>query len=320
MSAAGSSGPGRGGVTCPAGRLYRAVTSIVAPPDSRTVDGAVASVTTSRGRTWRMRPASSFSPARGFTATMIAPAYVAPSQANRYSGVFCAGRKHELTGPDAQLGERGRRPPHEGVRLRERERPALGVQPDPGRRGRDGLIEEIGDRGGHGARPSSPPEHSSRKLTLAGGDEGVRTRYTPPRGSGRSVIERLLIAVGILVVNGFVLVMVLRLLTMVVIRRVPNRSDEAVAPIPVGASAQPPPVSEPEPELVAAAAAAAAVSEPVVAHARGPETAGAAPTGPCTESITTGCCSECLCSRRSSHPGRGSATRSVGKAPPTQPP
>jgi hypothetical protein len=79
------------------------------------------------------------------------------------------------------------------------------------------------------------------------------------------VIERLLIAVGILVVNGFVLVMVLRLLTMVVIRRVPNRSDEAVAPIPVGASAQPPPVSEPEPELVAAAAAAAAASEPVVA-------------------------------------------------------
>ena len=79
------------------------------------------------------------------------------------------------------------------------------------------------------------------------------------------MIERLLIAVGILVVNGFVLVMVLRLLTMVVIRRVPNRSDEAVAPIPVGASAQPPPVSEPEPELVAAAAAAAAVSEPVVA-------------------------------------------------------
>ena len=82
------------------------------------------------------------------------------------------------------------------------------------------------------------------------------------------MIERLLIAVGILVVNGFVLVMVLRLLTMVVIRRVPNRSDEAVAPIPVGASAQPPPVSEPEPELVAAAAAAAAVSEPVVARAR----------------------------------------------------
>jgi hypothetical protein len=59
--------------------------------------------------------------------------------------------------------------------------------------------------------------------------------------------------------------MVLRLLTMVVIRRVPNRSDEAVAPVPAGASAQPPPVSEPEPELVAAAAAAAAVSEPVVA-------------------------------------------------------
>ena len=82
------------------------------------------------------------------------------------------------------------------------------------------------------------------------------------------MIERLLIAVGILVVNGFVLVMVLRLLTMVVIRRVPNRSDEAVAPIPVGASAQPPPVSEPEPELVAAAAATAAVSEPVAARAR----------------------------------------------------
>jgi len=78
------------------------------------------------------------------------------------------------------------------------------------------------------------------------------------------VIERLLIAVGILVVNGFVLVMVLRLLTMVVIRRVPNRSDEAVAPIPVGASAQAPPVSEPEPELVAAAAAAAAASDPIV--------------------------------------------------------
>ncbi|MGH3141160.1 MAG: hypothetical protein ACRDQE_15635 [Gaiellales bacterium] len=65
--------------------------------------------------------------------------------------------------------------------------------------------------------------------------------------------------------NGFVLVMVLRLLTMVVIRRVPNRSDEAVAPIPVAASAHSMPASEPEPELVAAGAAAAAVSESAIA-------------------------------------------------------
>jgi hypothetical protein len=79
------------------------------------------------------------------------------------------------------------------------------------------------------------------------------------------VIERLLIAVGILVVNGAVLVLVLRLLTMVVIRRVP-RSDEAAAAVPLAAPSERVPVMpEPEPELVAAAAAAAAVSEPFVA-------------------------------------------------------
>jgi hypothetical protein len=78
------------------------------------------------------------------------------------------------------------------------------------------------------------------------------------------VIERLLIAAGILVVNGAVLVLVLRLLTMVVIRRVPSRSDEAAAPVPLAAQPERTPVvPEPEPELVAAAAAA--VSEPVVA-------------------------------------------------------
>jgi hypothetical protein len=77
------------------------------------------------------------------------------------------------------------------------------------------------------------------------------------------VIERLLIAVGILVVNGAVLVLVLRLLTMVVIRRVPSRSDEAAAALPLAAPPEHVPVmSEPEPELVAAASA---VSEPVVA-------------------------------------------------------
>jgi hypothetical protein len=75
------------------------------------------------------------------------------------------------------------------------------------------------------------------------------------------VIERLLIAAGILVINGGILVLVLRLLTMVVIRRVP-RSDEAAAHVPVTAPAQRAPVEEPEPELVAAATA---VSEPVVA-------------------------------------------------------
>jgi hypothetical protein len=77
------------------------------------------------------------------------------------------------------------------------------------------------------------------------------------------VIERLLIAAGILVVNGAVLVLVLRLLTMVVIRRVPSRSDEAAAPVPLAAQPERAPVlPEPEPALVAAAAA---VSEPVVA-------------------------------------------------------
>jgi hypothetical protein len=76
------------------------------------------------------------------------------------------------------------------------------------------------------------------------------------------VIERLLIAAGILVVNGAVLVLVLRLLTMVVIRRVP-RGEEAAAPVPLAAPVERAPVlPEPEPELVAAAAA---VSEPVVA-------------------------------------------------------
>ena len=78
------------------------------------------------------------------------------------------------------------------------------------------------------------------------------------------MIERLLIAAGILVVNGAVLVLVLRLLTMVVIRRVPSRSDEAAAPVPLAAQPERAPVlPEPEPALVAAAAAA--VSEPVVA-------------------------------------------------------
>ena len=77
------------------------------------------------------------------------------------------------------------------------------------------------------------------------------------------MIERLLIAVGILVVNGAVLVLVLRLLTMVVIRRVPSRSDEAGAAVPLAAPPDHVPVMpEPEPELVAAATA---VSEPVAA-------------------------------------------------------
>ena len=77
------------------------------------------------------------------------------------------------------------------------------------------------------------------------------------------MIERLLIAVGILVVNGAVLVLVLRLLTMVVIRRVPSRNDEAGAAVPLAAPPDHVPVMpEPEPELVAAATA---VSEPVVA-------------------------------------------------------
>ena len=76
------------------------------------------------------------------------------------------------------------------------------------------------------------------------------------------MIERLLIAAGILVVNGAVLVLVLRLLTMVVIRRVPSRNDEAAAAVPLAAPRERAPVlPEPEPELVAAAAA---VSEPVV--------------------------------------------------------
>jgi hypothetical protein len=84
-----------------------------------------------------------------------------------------------------------------------------------------------------------------------------------PPGVRYDVIERLLIAVGILVVNGAVLVLVLRLLTMVVIRRVPSRSDEAGAAVPLAAPPDHVPVMpEPEPELVAAATA---VSEPVVA-------------------------------------------------------
>jgi len=75
------------------------------------------------------------------------------------------------------------------------------------------------------------------------------------------VIERLLIAVGILVVNGAVLVLVLRLLTMVVIRRVP-RGEEAAAAVPLAAPERVPIVPDPEPELIAATAA---VSAPVVA-------------------------------------------------------
>ena len=79
------------------------------------------------------------------------------------------------------------------------------------------------------------------------------------------MIERLLIAAGILVVNGAVLVGVLRLLTMVVIRRVPRHEDASTAaPLPVAAPAHVAQAAEPdpEPELVAAATA---VSEPVVA-------------------------------------------------------
>jgi len=79
------------------------------------------------------------------------------------------------------------------------------------------------------------------------------------------VIERLLIAAGILVVNGAVLVGVLRLLTMVVIRRVPRHEEAATAaPLPVAAQVDVAEAAEadPEPELVAAATAA---SEPVVA-------------------------------------------------------
>jgi hypothetical protein len=80
------------------------------------------------------------------------------------------------------------------------------------------------------------------------------------------VIERLLIAAGILVVNGAVLVGVLRLLTMVVIRRVPRGEEgEAVAaatPVPMAAEVERTPAAEPEPELVAAATA---LSEPVAA-------------------------------------------------------
>jgi hypothetical protein len=79
------------------------------------------------------------------------------------------------------------------------------------------------------------------------------------------VIERLLIAAGILVVNGAVLVGVLRLLTMVVIRRVPRGEEgEAVAatPVPVAEEVEQMPAAEPEPELVAAATA---LSEPMAA-------------------------------------------------------
>jgi hypothetical protein len=79
------------------------------------------------------------------------------------------------------------------------------------------------------------------------------------------VIERLLIAAGILVVNGAVLVGVLRLLTMVVIRRVPRGEEgEAVAatPVPVAEEVEQTPAAEPEPELVAAATA---LSEPMAA-------------------------------------------------------
>lgn len=70
------------------------------------------------------------------------------------------------------------------------------------------------------------------------------------------MIERLIIAAGILVVNGAVLVLVLRLLTMVVIRRVPRGEDAvAAAPLPIAAPIAEPAAVEPEPELVAAATA-----------------------------------------------------------------
>jgi hypothetical protein len=85
------------------------------------------------------------------------------------------------------------------------------------------------------------------------------------------LIERLLIAAGILVVNGAVLVLVLRLLTMVVIRRVPRTDEAAVAaPVPIAAPIAEPAVEEPEPELVAAAVAGSAVvaSEPPAARVR----------------------------------------------------
>jgi len=80
------------------------------------------------------------------------------------------------------------------------------------------------------------------------------------------VIERLIIAAGILVVNGAVLVLVLRLLTMVVIRRVPRAEEPAAAaPVPMAAPIAEPAVAEPEPELVAAATA---VAEPPPARVR----------------------------------------------------
>ena len=79
------------------------------------------------------------------------------------------------------------------------------------------------------------------------------------------MIERLLIAAGILVVNGGVLVLVLRLLTMVVIRRVPRSDEATAAPVPLEAPRREPPVEEPAPELVAAATA---VSEPAALSAR----------------------------------------------------
>jgi hypothetical protein len=83
------------------------------------------------------------------------------------------------------------------------------------------------------------------------------------------VIERLIIAAGILVVNGAVLVLVLRLLTMVVIRRVPRGEEPAAAaPVPMAAPIAEPAAAEPEPVLVAATAAAAAAAEPPSARVR----------------------------------------------------
>ena len=84
------------------------------------------------------------------------------------------------------------------------------------------------------------------------------------------MIERLLIAVGILVVNGAVLVLVLRLLTMVVIRRVPSGAARLRRLCRSPRPERVPVMPEPEPALVAAAAAAVSVRS----SRRGPPQAG----------------------------------------------
>ena len=133
--------------------------------------------TISRGRTWRTRPASSLSPARGFTATMIAACVRRPEPREQVLRRVARRGEHEVARPDAALRHR-RRPPARSsacASSKVKVRPSVCSQTLEGAAAtassnRSGIVD------GTGRRASSPPGRSPRKLPLAGGDGGVRTR------------------------------------------------------------------------------------------------------------------------------------------------